>query len=155
VIIRTALVAVALLTASGSAVARSLDSVGAYVDNASITTAVKTRFIDISDIATDPVLQIGPSTGKLPVAWGVNFDIALYDASFRPAKFVISSTDASGAVAYCAASPAAEYERDKHLVIRTPSRAVAERGSDTYVMFLAGLGLIGFVAYRRTNSASD
>jgi len=155
VIIRTTLVAVALLTASGSAVTRSLDSVGAYVDNASITTVLKTRLIDINDVATVPVLQIGPSTGKLPVASGVNFDIALYDATFPPAKFVISSADAPAAVAYGAASPAAEYERDKSLVIWTLSRTAAKRGSDTNMMLLAGLGLIGFVAYRRTNSASD
>jgi len=38
--------AVALLTATGCAVTRGQESVGAYVDDAAITTAVKGRFID-------------------------------------------------------------------------------------------------------------
>jgi hypothetical protein len=155
VIIRTTLVAVALLTASGSAATRSLETLGNYVDDVSITTAVKGRFIDNKDVATDPVLQIGPGAGKPAVAWGINLDKAPNDATFRPANFVISSTDALGAVGYGIASPVAEYERDKPLVIWSPSAAVAEPSSDTYAMLLAGLGLIGFVAYRRTNSAAD
>jgi hypothetical protein len=154
VIIRTTLVAVALLTASSSAVTRSLETVGAYVHDASTTTAVKGRFIGNKDVAMDPVLQIGPGTEKPAVARGVNLDKALYDATFRSANFVISSSDASGAVGHGIASPVAEYERDMRLVVWSPSRAVTESGSDTYVMLLAGLGLIGFVAYRRTNSAA-
>jgi osmotically-inducible protein OsmY len=53
-IIRTALAAtiaaVALLTATGCAVTRGQETVGAYVDDASITTAVKGRFIDNKDV---------------------------------------------------------------------------------------------------------
>jgi hyperosmotically inducible protein len=36
----------ALITASGCAVTRGQETVGAYVDDASITTSVKARFID-------------------------------------------------------------------------------------------------------------
>jgi len=53
-IIRTALAAtvaaVALLTATGCAVTRGQETVGAYVDDASITTAVKSRFVDNKDV---------------------------------------------------------------------------------------------------------
>jgi len=46
-----AMAAVALLTtAAGCAVNRGQESVGAYVDDASITTAVKTRFVDSKDV---------------------------------------------------------------------------------------------------------
>lgn len=49
-IIRTTLtatlVAVALLTASGCAVTRGQETVGAYVDDATITTKVKSRFVE-------------------------------------------------------------------------------------------------------------
>ena len=38
--------AVALLTITGCAVTRGQETVGAYVDDAAITTAVKARFID-------------------------------------------------------------------------------------------------------------
>lgn len=38
--------ALALLTASGCAVTRGQESVGAYVDDSAITTAVKGRFVD-------------------------------------------------------------------------------------------------------------
>jgi hyperosmotically inducible periplasmic protein len=38
--------AVALLTATGCAVTRGQETVGAYVDDTAITTAVKARFID-------------------------------------------------------------------------------------------------------------
>jgi hypothetical protein len=41
-----AMTAVVLLTASGCAVTRGQETVGAYVDDASITTAVKARFIE-------------------------------------------------------------------------------------------------------------
>ena len=49
-IIRTtlaaAIAAVALLTASGCAVTRGQETVGAYVDDTAITTSVKARFVD-------------------------------------------------------------------------------------------------------------
>ena len=43
-------VAAALLTASGCAVTRDQQTVGAYVDDAGITTAVKSGFIDNKDV---------------------------------------------------------------------------------------------------------
>ena len=42
----TTLAALTLVIASGCAVTRGQESVGAYVDDAAITTAVKTRFVD-------------------------------------------------------------------------------------------------------------
>lgn len=42
--------AVALLTITGCAVTRGQETVGAYVDDAAITTAVKARFIDNNDV---------------------------------------------------------------------------------------------------------
>ncbi len=42
--------AVALLTVTGCAVTRGQETVGAYVDDAAITTAVKARFIDNKDV---------------------------------------------------------------------------------------------------------
>ena len=42
--------AVALLTITGCAVTRGQETVGAYVDDAAITTAVKARFIDNKDV---------------------------------------------------------------------------------------------------------
>jgi osmotically-inducible protein OsmY len=44
--------AIVLITASGCAVTRGQESVGAYVDDAAITTAVKARFIDNKDVDT-------------------------------------------------------------------------------------------------------
>lgn len=44
------LAALVLATASGCAVTRGQESVGAYVDDASITTAVKARFVDNKDV---------------------------------------------------------------------------------------------------------
>ena len=53
-LIRTVLAAtvaaVALVTVTGCAVTRGQESVGAYVDDAAITTAVKGRFIDNKDV---------------------------------------------------------------------------------------------------------
>lgn len=43
--------AAALLTASGCAVTRGQQSAGAYMDDAAITTAVKARLLDSSDVA--------------------------------------------------------------------------------------------------------
>ena len=42
--------AIALLSATGCAVTRGQETVGAYVDDAAITTAVKARFIDNKDV---------------------------------------------------------------------------------------------------------
>ncbi len=42
--------AIVLVTASGCAVTRGQESVGAYVDDTAITTAVKGRFIDNKDV---------------------------------------------------------------------------------------------------------
>jgi osmotically-inducible protein OsmY len=42
--------AVALLTASGCAVTRGQETVGAYVDDTTITTQVKSRFIENKDV---------------------------------------------------------------------------------------------------------
>jgi hyperosmotically inducible periplasmic protein len=42
--------AVALLTASGCAVTRGQETVGAYVDDATITTQVKSRFVENKDV---------------------------------------------------------------------------------------------------------
>ena len=44
--ITTTLAALALLTAAGCAVTRGQETVGAYVDDASITTAVKAHFLE-------------------------------------------------------------------------------------------------------------
>ena len=49
-IIAASAVAATLLAASGCAVTRNQESVGAYVDDTAITTAVKGRFIDNKDV---------------------------------------------------------------------------------------------------------
>ena len=49
-ILATTAAAVLLIAASGCAVTRGQETVGAYVDDASITTAVKGRFIDNKDV---------------------------------------------------------------------------------------------------------
>ena len=41
-----AMTAVALLTASGCAVTRGQETVGAYIDDATITTKIKSRFVE-------------------------------------------------------------------------------------------------------------
>ncbi|HSN79980.1 MAG TPA: BON domain-containing protein [Rhodoferax sp.] len=54
-IIRTLLAAtvaaVALLTASGCAVNRGQETVGAYIDDTTITTQIKSQFLDNKDVA--------------------------------------------------------------------------------------------------------
>ena len=45
-----ALASLILLAASGCAVTRSQESVGAYVDDAAITTAVKGRYVDNKEV---------------------------------------------------------------------------------------------------------
>lgn len=42
--------AIALLTASGCAVTRGQETVGAYVDDTTITTQVKSRFVESKDV---------------------------------------------------------------------------------------------------------
>lgn len=45
-----AIAAVVLLTATGCAVTRGQETVGAYVDDTAITTSVKARFVDSKDV---------------------------------------------------------------------------------------------------------
>jgi hyperosmotically inducible periplasmic protein len=45
-----AMSAITLLVASGCAVTRGQETVGAYVDDAAITTSVKARFVDNKDV---------------------------------------------------------------------------------------------------------
>ncbi len=45
-----ALAALALFTAAGCAVTRGQESVGAYVDDATITTQIKSRFVENKDV---------------------------------------------------------------------------------------------------------
>jgi hyperosmotically inducible periplasmic protein len=45
-----AIAAFALLTASGCAVTRGQETVGAYVDDATITTQIKSRFVENKDV---------------------------------------------------------------------------------------------------------
>jgi osmotically-inducible protein OsmY len=45
-----AVAAAVMLTAAGCAVTRGQESVGAYVDDAAITTAVKARFVENKDV---------------------------------------------------------------------------------------------------------
>lgn len=48
--IASAVAVIALVTASGCAVTRGQETVGAYVDDASITTSVKARFVDNKEV---------------------------------------------------------------------------------------------------------
>jgi hyperosmotically inducible periplasmic protein len=48
--IASAIAVIALVTASGCAVTRGQETVGAYVDDASITTSVKARYVDNKDV---------------------------------------------------------------------------------------------------------
>ncbi|WP_137895473.1 BON domain-containing protein [Ramlibacter sp. 2FC] len=47
--------AVALLTATGCAVTRGQETVGAYIDDTAITTAVKARFVENKDVAASSI----------------------------------------------------------------------------------------------------
>ncbi len=47
--------AVALLSATGCAVTRNQETVGAYVDDTAITTAVKARFIENKEVAASSI----------------------------------------------------------------------------------------------------
>ncbi|WP_298829566.1 BON domain-containing protein [uncultured Piscinibacter sp.] len=53
--ITTVLATLVLVAASGCAVTRGQETVGAYVDDASITTAVKARFVDDKDVAASSI----------------------------------------------------------------------------------------------------
>ena len=48
--IASTVAAIALVTASGCAVTRGQETVGAYVDDATITTSVKARYVDNKDV---------------------------------------------------------------------------------------------------------
>ncbi|MDO9164722.1 MAG: BON domain-containing protein [Rhodoferax sp.] len=50
-----AVTAVALLTASGCAVTRGQETVGAYIDDTAITTAVKARFAENKEVAATSI----------------------------------------------------------------------------------------------------
>lgn len=50
-----AMTAVVLLTATGCAVTRGQQTVGAYVDDAAITTAVKAKFVDSKVVAASAI----------------------------------------------------------------------------------------------------
>ncbi|NDP39237.1 MAG: BON domain-containing protein [Rhodoferax sp.] len=45
-----AMVAIALLTATGCAVTRGQETVGAYIDDTAITTQVKSRFVESKEV---------------------------------------------------------------------------------------------------------
>jgi osmotically-inducible protein OsmY len=47
--------ALALLTATGCAVTRGQETVGAYVDDATITTQVKARFVESKEVAASSI----------------------------------------------------------------------------------------------------
>ncbi|MES3014032.1 MAG: BON domain-containing protein [Pseudomonadota bacterium] len=48
--IASAIAVIALVTASGCAVTRGQETVGAYVDDAAITTSVKARYVDNKEV---------------------------------------------------------------------------------------------------------
>ncbi len=50
-----AMAAIALLTASGCAVTRGQETVGAYVDDTTITTRIKSRFIESPEVAATAI----------------------------------------------------------------------------------------------------
>jgi hyperosmotically inducible periplasmic protein len=49
-ILATSILAASLIAVSGCAVTRNQESVGAYVDDATITSRIKTRFVDNRDV---------------------------------------------------------------------------------------------------------
>lgn len=53
--ILAAATAVALLTATGCAVTRGQETVGAYIDDATITTQIKARFVDNTQVAASSI----------------------------------------------------------------------------------------------------
>jgi hyperosmotically inducible periplasmic protein len=53
--IGAAVTTIALITVSGCAVTRGQESTGAYIDDAAITTAVKSRFVDNKDVAASSI----------------------------------------------------------------------------------------------------
>jgi hyperosmotically inducible periplasmic protein len=50
-----AVAAVVMLTAAGCAVTRNQETVGAYVDDTAITTAVKARFVENKEVAASSI----------------------------------------------------------------------------------------------------
>ncbi len=50
-----AMAATLLLSATGCAVTRGQETVGAYIDDATITTQVKARFVDSPDVAASAI----------------------------------------------------------------------------------------------------
>jgi hyperosmotically inducible periplasmic protein len=53
--IAAAVATIALLTVSGCAVKRGQESTGAYIDDAVITTEVKSRFVDSKNVAASSI----------------------------------------------------------------------------------------------------
>jgi hyperosmotically inducible protein len=53
--IASAVAVFALITASGCAVTRGQETVGAYVDDASITTSVKARYVDNKNVDANAI----------------------------------------------------------------------------------------------------
>lgn len=54
-VLAAVIAAVALLSAAGCAVTRGQETVGAYIDDAAITTAVKARFVENKDVAASSI----------------------------------------------------------------------------------------------------
>ena len=54
-VLAAVIAAVALLTATGCAVTRGQETVGAYIDDTAITTAVKARFVENKDVAASSI----------------------------------------------------------------------------------------------------
>ena len=59
-----AIAAVALLGTAGCAVTRGQETVGAYIDDTTITTQVKSRFFDNKDVAGSSI-SVEPLTGTV------------------------------------------------------------------------------------------
>jgi hyperosmotically inducible periplasmic protein len=89
-LIRSALIAVAaaatLLVATGCAVSRGQETVGAYVDDATITTQVKGRFVDDKDVAAASI-KVETLNGTVMLS-GFAKDMAEKQAAERIARNV-------------------------------------------------------------------
>ncbi len=53
--ITAAVAAIVLITASGCAVTRGQETVGAYIDDATITTQIKGRFVENTEVAASSI----------------------------------------------------------------------------------------------------
>ena len=62
--IASALTVLALITASGCAVQRGQESVGAYVDDTAITTSVKARYVENKDVDA-PAIKVETLNGTV------------------------------------------------------------------------------------------